>query len=204
MSFHNWRLVPFLAVAAAFLGAVPAAAHCDTLDGPVVTAARQALETGNPDPVLIWVAAGDEAPVRAAFQEVLAVRTLGPQVRDLADRYFFETVVRLHRASEGLPYTGLRPAGQAPSPAIRLADQAIESGSADALAEFLVLDVRRGVQQRFGEVQRSRRFDPADLVAGRRYVASYVSFTHYVEAVQNASESNAHQSEPPSEHSNRH
>ena len=30
-------------------------AHCDGMDGPVVTAAEQALETGDVNLVLIWV-----------------------------------------------------------------------------------------------------------------------------------------------------
>jgi len=39
-----------------------ALAHCDTLDGPVVTAARKALENGDAKPVLIWPAT--EGPAR--------------------------------------------------------------------------------------------------------------------------------------------
>jgi hypothetical protein len=41
-------------------------AHCDTLDGPVVEAARVALETGDIDAVLIWVQAEHEPEVRNA------------------------------------------------------------------------------------------------------------------------------------------
>ena len=45
-----------------------AAAHCDTLDGPVVKDARAALEGGKLAPVLAWVQPSDEAEVRAAFE----------------------------------------------------------------------------------------------------------------------------------------
>ena len=90
---------------------VPAGAHCDTLDGPVVTAAKEALDTGDANPVLIWVQEKDEAQIREAFNKTLSVRKLSPETKDLADMYFFETLVRVHRAGEGASYTGLKPAG---------------------------------------------------------------------------------------------
>jgi hypothetical protein len=88
-----------------------AIAHCDTLDGPVVSDARAALEARDVTPVLKWVEAGKEPEVREAFRHALAVRVLGPEARTLADRFFFETLVRVHREGEGEPYTGLKPAG---------------------------------------------------------------------------------------------
>ena len=39
-------------------------AHCDGLDGPVVKAAGEALETGNVNLVLIWVKKDDEGSDR--------------------------------------------------------------------------------------------------------------------------------------------
>ena len=89
-----------------------ALAHCDGLDGPVVKAAQRALETRNPALVLIWVQEKDEPEIRKAFEQTLAVRELCPQARELADRFFFETLVRVHRAGEGAPFTGLKPAGR--------------------------------------------------------------------------------------------
>ena len=81
-----------------------ASAHCDGMDGPVVKAAQKALETGNLNLILTWVQKKDESEVRRMFEKTLAVRKLSPEARELADRYFFETVVRLHRAGEGAPY----------------------------------------------------------------------------------------------------
>src|SRR5574341_1508897 len=108
-------------------------AHCDGLDGPVVKAAQRALESGNVNHVLIWVRKNDEGEIKQAFQKTLAVRKSSPQAKDLADTYFFETLVRIHRAGEGAPYTGLKPAGQDLGPAIPAADQALTSGSPEAL-----------------------------------------------------------------------
>ena len=72
-------------------------AHCDGLDGPVVKAAQRALDTRNPAFALIWVQATDEPEIRTAFERTLAVRGLSPQAKELADRFFFETLVRVQR-----------------------------------------------------------------------------------------------------------
>ena len=56
--------------AALYLSMAPvsARAHCDGLDGPVVMAARKALETGNVNLVLIWVQKASEPEIRTAFE----------------------------------------------------------------------------------------------------------------------------------------
>lgn len=185
-----WSLFGAALFAAALVPA-PVVAHCDGLDGPVVAAARKALNSGNPNPVLIWVQPKDEAELRHAFAEAVAVRKLSPQALQLADRSFFETLVRLHRAGEGAPYTGLKPAGRDLGPAIPLADKAVASGSDREVAAFAAKEAEQGVRAKFADLERKRNFRADDLAAGRDYVASYVSFVHYVEGLHQASSSTA-------------
>jgi hypothetical protein len=176
----------------------PAAAHCDTLDGPVVKAAQQALVSGKLAPVLAWVQAEDEAEIRAAFEQARAVRKLNPQARELADRFFYETLVRVHRAGEGAPYTGLKPAGQI-DPAIAAADQAIATGSPSALVSYLNNEMHNGLHPRFMRLKALR--PPADDVkAGREWVAAYVPFVHYVEAIAKIARGEAGEHSEHSEH----
>lgn len=170
-----------LALALTAASAAEARAHCDTMDGPVVTAARRALDDGKVAHVLIWVRAGDEAEVRSAFAQARSVRRLGAEARELADRYFFETVVRLHRAGEGEPYTGLKPAGSGSGPAIPAADRALAAGSVAELDSLLVHALRNGLRERFDRALAAKRFAPDDVAAGRAYVAAYVPLLHYVE-----------------------
>ncbi len=157
-----------------------AKAHCDTMDGPVVKTAQQALAKGDVTPVLKWVKAEHEARVRDAFQKTVAVRGLGKDARDLADQYFFETLVRLHREGEGAPYTGLKPAG-AVEPIIAACDRAIEAGSAEELSQEVSRLVAEGIRHRFAEVQERRQHADHSVAAGREFVGAYVEFTHYVE-----------------------
>ncbi len=167
---------------------VPASlnAHCDTMNGPVVTAATNALETGDVNLVLIWVQKKDEADIRAAFRQTLAVRKLGPEAKNLADRYFFETLVRIHRAGEGVPYTGLKPAETAIDPGISAADSSLEIGSPETLLKHLGEAVHEGIQRQFEQVMHKKGFKADDLDSGRKYVKAYVEFIHYVERLYGA------------------
>lgn len=158
-------------------------AHCDGMDGPVIQAARKALETANVNPVLIWVLKKDEGEIKNAFQKTLAVRKLSPQAKDLADMYFFETLVRIHRAGEGEPYTGLKPAARALDPAIPAADKAIESGKLEPLLKILTEAVETEVREKFKAVAAKKKFKPDDVEAGREYVEAYVPFVSYIERI---------------------
>lgn len=159
-----------------------AAAHCDTLDGPVVADARAALAEENVVPVLKWVKADDENEIRAAFEKTLAVRKLDPAARELADRYFFETLVRIHRAGEGAPYTGLKPAGTV-EPVIAKADRALVKGSVDELARAIAAHTVEGIRERFNRAMENRKHADDSVQAGREYVESYVTYVHYVEGI---------------------
>jgi len=172
-----------LAFTATLLGAKSAYAHCDGMDGPVVKAAQKALETGDVKHALVWVLAGDEQEIRHVFEHTRKVRVLGEDARTLADRFFFETLVRLHRAGEGEPYTGLKPAGRDLGPAIPAADRALETGSVAQLEQLLNSTMREGLHERFKAAAAARNFVPDDLKAGREYVHAYVLLLHYVEAL---------------------
>ena len=167
-------------------GADYAFAHCDGLDGPVVKAAQKALQTNNVNLVLIWVQKENEPELKSVFQQTLAVRKLSPESKALADRHLFETLVRLHRAGEGAPYTGLKPAGRDLGPAIPAADRAVESGGTAALEPLLVKEMRTGLGEAFGRVQAKRNYDANDLAAGREYVKAYVEYIHFVERLHDA------------------
>ncbi len=161
------------------LAPAPARAHCDALDGPVVTAAREALRTGDFSLIAVWVKEPDEAALLSSFKQTLAVRKLNDQARQLADTYFFETAVRLHRAGEGEPYTGLKPAGQITG-ALAVAEHALATGRSDPLEDMIVAAVRANLRERFRDVTERRNYRRGDVDAGRAYVAAYTSFVHYV------------------------
>jgi hypothetical protein len=194
--------VSFAVIEIAVLLPAPAYAHCDGLDGPVVTLAKKALDTGNVNVVLPWVHMDDESEIRRVFDHVLSVRNLNPEAKNLADKFFFETLVRVHRASEGAPYTGLKPAGLDLGPAIPAADKALDSGSTEALEKLLTDAIRKGVREHFHAAMSQKKFAPNDVTAGRRYVEAYVPYVHYVEGLWEAATKSVkgHSPEPAAAH----
>jgi len=161
-------------------------AHCDTLDGPVVTAARKALERGNVKLVLIWVQKKDEAEIIKAFEKTLEVRKLNSEAKELADMYFFETLVRVHRTGEGESYTGIKPAGYDLGPAIPAADKALETGKTEPLIKLLHDTIIDGVNKTITKAVSLKNYKENDVEAGREYIEAYVTFIHYVEGLYDA------------------
>jgi Family of unknown function (DUF6448) len=174
-------LIAMAALSLLTLSSRTALAHCDTLDGPVVKDARVALDSKDVTPVLKWIAPDKEGEVREAFQRALAVRALGGEARTLADRFFFETLVRVHREGEGEPYAGLKPAGTEVDPGIVASDRALETGSVDPLVKMLVAKVDEGVRERYARAAEARTHASESVDKGRQYVAAYVVFMHYAE-----------------------
>jgi len=192
MTLQKLAAVLILCGSLLFLGSGEAIAHCDGMDGPVVLAARKALDTGNVNLVLIWVRKNDENEIKKAFQKTLAVRKLGPEARELADRYFFETLVRIHRAGEGAPYDGLKPAGRNLGPAVPAADKALAEGNVEPLVKLLIHLVNEGVHKQYAIARSKKNFNVDDVDAGREYVEAYVSYIHYVERLYEDSVKAAH------------
>ncbi|MBZ0180128.1 MAG: DUF6448 family protein [Melioribacteraceae bacterium] len=157
-------------------------AHCDSVNGPVVMAAKKTLETGNLNYVFIWINPEDEKEITDLYEKIMKVRDLNGDVRVLVDTYFYETVVRVHRMSEGVGYTGLKFEDFDPSEGIKAADKAIEMNSVDELLVHLSDEVQtERVKHSFTDLQTKRNFDIDDVNAGREYVAAYVHFIHFVE-----------------------
>lgn len=168
-----------VAVLTALILATPrnAAAHCDTIDGPVIQDARKAIDAKDITPILKWVKPQDEKAVKAAFNKVLTSKSKN---QEETEHKFFATLVKIHRAGEGAPFTGLKPAG-AVEPAVAEADKALASGSADALVKLITDDVAAGIKKRYEHAAATYKHKDESVAQGREFVEAYVSFTHYVE-----------------------
>lgn len=166
--------------------------HCDSLDGPVVTAARRALALGDVDQVLPYVPADAEDEVRVAFARALPLQTGEQAAAALAQLWFFETVVRVHRAGEHAPYTGLKPAGLDVGPAIPLAEKAIESGDLEEVYRLLAADLHTELTHRLGHVRQLATDKDTSIAAGREYVQAMLGFQVYANQVYQALHSDPH------------
>ena len=158
-------------------------AHCDSMDGPVVQAAIEALETGNVDLVLIWVLDEHDSQIREAFDRTMKVRGQSEEVRELADMYFFETLVRLHREGEGAAYTGLIPEGEYYNEIVEISDRALETGSLEELRDYMVSALENGLHTYYDKALGLSNFSSDDIDGGREFVEAYVEFIHFVKPV---------------------
>ena len=176
--------------------------HCDTMDGPVVTAARKAVETGNVKLILPFAPEKAEAEIRRAFEKTIAVRKQGNvEARDVADLWFYETVVRLHREGEGAGYTGLKPAGLDWGPVLPKVDKAIEKGDPEEVIEFLSHAVADQIQDRFKRFTATRNYDPNDVTAAREHIEAMLGLELYSHHLyMNIKHGNGHGEESEGEH----
>ncbi len=155
-------------------------AHCDTENGPVAVAARTALKTGAFDGIVIWVGEAQQKELHARFDEARTVYGMGGQAKKLAERYFMETAVRLHREAEGMTYTGLKPARPLP-PDIAKAEETLETGNLKPLTDLLTRQMQEATEKWFHEARQAKRaYDGRDVEAGRRWVDNYVKYVIYV------------------------
>jgi hypothetical protein len=183
------------------LFATPLAAHCDAVDGPVAVDARRSLESGELTPTLKWITVAQEQELAAAFEQARAARAAGEPARQVADRWFIETTVRLHRQSEGAPYVGLKAAGTDFGPAVKAADVALASGSAEELKRMVAAASATGLQQRFDRVVATRAKADESAEAGRKYVAAYADFVHYAKGIWEAGQArHSHSGHPAGVH----
>ncbi|HEY5124930.1 MAG TPA: DUF6448 family protein [Ignavibacteria bacterium] len=159
-------------------------AHCDTMNGPVITAAKAALNKGDVKLILIWVQPKDEAAITELFNKTLKLRKINPEVQELADRYFFENLVRIHRAGEGEPFTGIKDSTEV-EPPIATADKALETGSLVDVMKMLNEGIEKGVKEKFDIMMIRKNYDKKNVEAGREFVEAYVAFMHYVESIYN-------------------
>jgi hypothetical protein len=162
------------------------------MDGPVVTAAKKALEIENVNIILPYVHREGEAEVRHAFEKSIQARHDGPPAREVADLYFFETVVRIHRAGEGAPYTGLKPAGLDEGPVIPLAEKALETGSAVEVMALLSEILQHEVESRLEHALRLRQQATESVEKAREYVEAMLGFQVYSHKLYQCMKASAH------------
>ena len=172
--------------------AAPASAHCDSREGPVVTSATQALEKGDVNLILPYVKADQEQELKAAFDETMAVRNRGPQVQELADEYFKETALRLHRVGEGASYTGIKEQLEE-NPALEAAEESLGQGNPDAVLTMLDGSLRAKVSERYQGVLDARAAEAANktVETSRERVEAELMFEKYVVDISSAIEAEA-------------
>jgi hypothetical protein len=156
-------------------------AHCDTMDGPLIADAKKAISENNVNYVLKWVPTANEKEIREAFDLMMKVRVCSADAMVLAETYFFETLVRIHRAAEGEPFTGVKPSGIPIDEKVLAADKSIEAGNLSPLEGMVSNDDMPELTKRFDKVMSLKNFEVNNVEAGREYIEAYDQFFKFAE-----------------------
>lgn len=174
------------------LAPVTADAHCDTMDGPAVKDAIRAMDTGNVNYALKWVQPKYEAEVSRAFRMSMKVKDINADTKNLAEQYFFEILLRDHRAGEGVAFDGVKPHGWPVDERVKAADQSIALGNLEPLKGLVEPDKWPELQRRFQKVMSLKDFDVNRVEEGREYIEAYVQFFKFAEGEDEHHESHEH------------
>lgn len=164
------------------IGSNPVSAHCDSYDGPTIKDAIKALETNNVNLVLKWITPEQENEIIPLFNKTYALKSGDKEVLAIVKKHFFETLVRLHRETEGAPYTGLKPAGTTKK-IIQLSDQAVVSKDIDDLLGKLNNHIGKAIREKYERVAALDKVKNDSPEKGREFVEAYVDYTHTIEAI---------------------
>lgn len=203
MKIRRARMVmgTLFAVAALTVSAIVADtvfAHCDTMNGPIIPEAKAALEKCDVTPILKWVKKENEAEIKQAFAEAVAVRAKGPEPKEMADRYFVETLVRLHRAGEGAPYSGIK--DEPVEPIVAIAEKALRDGSPEEVIMTISDHMAEAIREKFNKATTAKKDKDKSVETGREFVDAYVTYMHFVEGIHAAILSSpTHHRETPGE-----
>ncbi|HHX15399.1 MAG TPA: hypothetical protein GX724_04490 [Fibrobacter sp.] len=164
------------------LSPIPVSAHCDSYDGPTIKDALKALETNNVNLALKWIDKGQEPEVVSLFNQANKLKNGDKETYAIVKKYFLETIVRLHRETEGAPYTGLKEAGSTKA-IVQLSDNALAKKDIKSLLEKLNKHIGTIIQKKYEKVVTLEKEKNISAEKGREYVAAYVDYTHSIEAL---------------------
>jgi hypothetical protein len=159
------------------------AVYCETMDGPVVTAAELALEMENVNYVLPFVKEEYESELKDAFDRTVIVRELSGEAAEVADYWFFETSVRLHLMGKGKLYGGIKKSGIIREQIIQKAQEAVETGDKTTLENFLMGVMSEAIENRFEAAVSKKDYEINDTEAGRDYIDSMLDFMQFVHGI---------------------
>lgn len=179
----RFKLRSFLLVAVFMVFSLSASAHCDSYDGPVIKDAFRALKTNNVELVFKWIIPEQEERIASLFKKTYKLRNGDKEVYSIVEKHFLETLVRLHRETEGEPFTGLKPAGSM-TPLVKMADNSIAEKDVDGVLKTVNNHLKKLLRERHAKVVELAETKDDSVEQGRAYVKAYVLYTHTLEKLE--------------------
>lgn len=179
----NSKVRSLLLVVALMLTSISGFAHCDSYDGPVIKDALTALDQNNVELVLKWIDPQQEEEIISLFHKTYNLKNEDEQVYAIVEKHFLETLVRLHRETEGAGFTGLKPAGSM-TPLVEMADNSIADNEVENVIKTVTSHLEEVLRERYAEVMKLHKTKNDSVEQGRAYVHAYVEYTHTLEFLE--------------------
>lgn len=179
----NAKVRSLLLVVALMLTSISGFAHCDSYDGPVIKDALTALDQNNVELVLKWIDPQQEEEIISLFHKTYNLKNEDEQVYAIVEKHFLETLVRLHRETEGASFTGLKPAGSM-TPLVEMADNSIADNEVESVINTVTTHLDEVLRERYAEVMKLHKTKNDSVEQGRAYVHAYVQYTHTLEFLE--------------------
>lgn len=179
----KFKMRSFLLAFALILTSISGFAHCDSYDGPVIKDALKALDQNNVQLVLKWIEPQQEAEIITLFDKTYSLKDQDKEVYALVEKHFLETLVRLHRETEGEPFTGLKPAGSM-TPLVEMADNSIAEKNVEKVIKTVTDHLEQVLRERYATVAKLSKTKDDSVEKGREYVHAYVQYTHTLEFIE--------------------
>ncbi len=103
----------------------------------------------------------------------------GKDAKEVADDWFFENTIRLHRAEKEHRTPGMKPAGLSEGPVVPRAEKAIETGDPKESIGFILKTVEDDLTHRFHHVMEKKKYDVNDVAAGREFIEAFIGWVVY-------------------------
>lgn len=159
----------------------------DVIQGPVVKAAKMALETGNVNYILIWLPEESENTLKNLLEKTCCKRSSRMNMQNQAYDWYFATVNRFFSTSRSYDYLKTQFGGLAEKPLVLKVDTAIESGNFEEIRDIIPITHEADAKQRFLHVMNMRNYPVNDIAAGRAYVSAFFDFNRYVHDLSSGS-----------------
>lgn len=178
----RFSLITMILISIVTISTTNSYAHCDSYDGPTIKDAYKALETNNVNLVLKWIDKSQETEIISLFNKTYKLKSGDQEIYEIVEKHFLETLVRLHRETEGAPYTGLKPAGTTKQIVV-MSDNAIQSGSIDDLMKKFSNHIEMVIREKYNQVLELEKVKNESVEQGRKFVKAYVEYTHLLEGM---------------------
>lgn len=159
----------------------------DSHNGPMMIAAKRALETGKAHHILIWIPEKSENTLKNLLEKVCCKRRIQADGHDRIVDWYFETISRFHSGYYGPHNLNISTKTPEEKSIIFLVESACESGNFEEITT-VIRDTPTGeMRQRFDDVMKKRNYCEENIAAGRVYVSVFTYFIAFVNNLRTGS-----------------